>query len=51
MEEVTRELTYKAIELFKERYGVKEPLDLFRFEEIIRELKTEATTTKRKGSK
>ncbi len=39
----------KAIEVFRERFGDKEDLDMFRLDEIIIELRTEAKTTKRKG--
>lgn len=37
---------------FKTKYGVHEKVDLFRFEEIVREIKAESkTTTKRKKGK
>jgi hypothetical protein len=48
MEEASQEIVIKAIEKFKNKYGIQEPLDLFRFEEIVRELKAEATTSKRR---
>ena len=41
----------KAIEVFKGRYGIKEPLDMFRMDDIIIELRAEAKTTKKKGKK
>lgn len=51
MEEANQEMVLRAIEIFKDKYGIKEPLDLFRMDEIITELKKEAKTTKRKGKK
>jgi hypothetical protein len=48
MEEASQEIVMKAIEVFKSRYGIKEPLDLFRFDDIVRELKAEAKPKKRR---
>ncbi len=42
MEETSQPMVLNAIEIFKERYGIKTPLDLFRMDEIIVELKAEA---------
>ena len=50
MEEANQDIVMKAIEIFKDRYGIKEPLDLFRMDEIIAELK-EAKKTKRRKKK
>ena len=50
MEDTDQATVLEGIRIFKERYGIKEPLDLFRFEEIITELK-EAKKTKIKGNK
>jgi hypothetical protein len=41
----------KAIEVFKQKYGVYEPLDMFRLDDIIAGLRTEATKTKNKKGK
>ena len=51
MEEASQDIVMNAIEIFKERYGIKEPLDLFRMDDIIRELKQKQTTTKRRTKK
>jgi len=48
MEEASQEIVVNAIEIFKDRYGIREPLDLFRMDTIITELKQEARKTKRK---
>ena len=50
MEEASQPMVMNAIEIFKERYGIKEPLDLFRMDSIITELK-EANKTKKKTKK
>jgi len=50
MEEASQDMVMNAIEIFKDRYGIKEPLDLFRMDEIIAELK-EAKKTKRRKKK
>ena len=39
---------YKAIEVFKSRYGIQEPLDSKRLDSIIVELKAEANKNKRR---
>ena len=41
----------KAIEVFKHKYGIYEPLDMFKLDDIIAELRTEATKTKKKKGK
>jgi len=51
MEDTDQPTVIRAIEIFKERYGIKEPLDLFRMDEIIAELKEEAKQTKKKRKK
>ena len=50
MEDANPDMVMNAIEIFKERYGIKEPLDLFRMDSIITELK-EAKKTKKKKEK
>jgi hypothetical protein len=40
----------RAIEIFKDRYGIREPLDMFRIDEIIEELRKESKLSK-KGKK
>ena len=47
MEEASPDMVMNAIEIFKERYGIKTPLDLFRMDSIITELKEEARKTKK----
>jgi hypothetical protein len=47
MEEASQEIVIKAIEIFKERYGIKEPLDLFRMDDIIREVKEKTRRRKK----
>ena len=53
MQDTSQEELMKAIELFKGRYGIKEPLDMFRLDAIILELRTEKAKkkTKKKGRK
>ena len=53
MEDTDQPTVIKAIEIFKERYGIKTPLTLFEMDEIITELKEEAKQTKStlKGSR
>ena len=53
MGETNHEELMEAIELFKRRYGIHEPLDLFRLDTIILELRTEKAKnkTKKKGKK
>ena len=51
MEEASPDMVMNAIEIFKERYGIKTPLDLFRMDSIITELKEEARKTKTKRIK
>ena len=41
MADTNPEELMKAIEIFKQRYGIKEPLDSTRLDEIIEELKKE----------
>jgi len=50
MEDTNSEELMEAIEVFKYKYGIKEPLDLFRLDEIIQELRQKPTKTK-KGNK
>lgn len=38
----------EAIEVFKYRYGIKEPLDMFRLDEIIEELRNKKETKEKK---
>ena len=51
MEEASQDMVMNAIEIFKDRYGIKEPLDLFRMDEIIAELKQKQQKKKKKGKK
>ena len=51
MEDTNQEMVLEAIEIFKSRYGIKEPLDLFRMDEIIEELKQKQKQTKKKRGK
>ena len=51
MVEASSDIIYNAIEIFKERYGIKEPLDLERMDKIIIELKKAVTKKKRRVSK
>ncbi len=51
MEDASQTMVMEAIEIFKGRYGIKEPLDLFRMDDIIAELKEKAKTTKKKRGK
>ncbi len=51
MNETNPQELMKAIEIFKNRYGIKTPLDMFKLDEIIEELRTEANKSKRKGRK
>lgn len=52
MEDTDQPTVIRAIEIFKERYGIKTPLTLFEMDEIITELKEEAKQTKTtKGKK
>ena len=51
MQETNQKELMEAIRVFKERYGIKTPLDLFRMDAIIEELKQEHKKVKRKGSK
>ena len=46
MEEASQDMVMNAIEIFKDRYGIKEPLDLFRMDEIIVELKQKLAKAK-----
>ena len=46
MEEASQDMVMNAIEIFKDRHGIKEPLDLFRMESIITELKEAKKTNK-----
>ena len=39
MEEASEDMVLEAIEIFKEKYGIKTPLTLFEMDEIIEELK------------
>ena len=48
MEDTDQATVVRAIEIFKDRYGIKEPLDLFRMDDIIAELKEEMKTKKRR---
>ena len=51
MEDTDQDTVIKGIELFKQRYGIKEPLDLFRFDKILEELKQEHKKAKKKEKK
>ena len=51
MEEASQDMVMNAIEIFKDRYGIKEPLDLFRMDSIIAELKEAKKTKRKKGKK
>ena len=51
MEEASSDIIYNAIEIFKERYGIKTPLDLERMDKIIVELKEASKKPKRRRSK
>ena len=42
MEETSPKILYRAIEIFKEKYGIKTPLDTDRLDKIIRQLKKES---------
>jgi len=46
MEDTNQDMVIEAIEIFKGRYGIREPLDLFRMDEIIEELKQKQKKTK-----
>ena len=48
METASQDMVIEAIEIFKDRYGIHEPLDLFRMDEIIEELKQKQKKTKRR---
>ena len=48
MEDIDPNMLYKAIEIFKERYGIKEPLTTEGMDKIIVELKQKQTKTKRR---
>lgn len=48
MNETNPQELSKAIEVFREREGEKAPLDMFKLDEIIQELRTEAKKTRRK---
>lgn len=48
MEEASQDMVQDAIKIFKEEYGIYEPLDLLRMEVIIEELKQEQKKVKRK---
>ena len=53
MQDTTHEELMEAIELFKGRYGIKEPLDMFRLDTIILEIRTDKAKNKtnKKGKK
>jgi len=51
MEETDQPTVIKGIELFKQRYGIHTPLDLFRFDEILEELKQEQIAKGKKKSR
>ena len=51
MEEASPDMVMNAIEIFKERYGIKTPLTLFEMDSIITELKEEDKITKTKRKK
>ena len=52
MEEASQDMVVKAIEIFKERHGIKTPLTLFEMDDIIRELKeANKNKAKKKGRK
>ena len=51
METASQDMVVEAIKMFKERYGITEPLDLFRMDEIIEELKQKQRKGKRKKEK
>ena len=52
MEEANQDTILKAIEIFKERYGIKAPLTLFEMDDIILELKeANKNKAKKKGKK
>ena len=46
MEEVSSKMLFKAIEIFKEKYGILEPLNTEGIDKIIKELKGEAENGK-----
>ncbi len=48
MEETDANTVIRAIEIFKERYGIKAPLTLFEMDDIITELKEEKRNAKNK---
>jgi len=48
MEHTDEDTTFKAIMIFKERYGIKAPLTTEGMDEIIKELKQKQTKTKRR---
>ena len=48
MEETDQPTVIRAIEIFKERYGIKAPLTLFEMDDIITELKEEKRNAKNK---
>ena len=41
----------KAIEIFKGRFGIKTPLDMFKLDEIIVELRESSRKSKSKGGR
>ncbi len=51
MQDTTHEELMEAIELFKGRYGIKEPLDMFRLDNIIMDLRIENAKKKLKKEK
>jgi len=51
MEDTNQAELMEAIELFKHREGIKTPLDMFKLDEIIIELREKKTKKKKKGKK
>ena len=49
MNETNQEELMKAIEKFKYKYGIQTPLDMFRLDEIIEEMREEAKKPKRRS--
>ena len=51
MQDTNQKELMEAIGVFKERYGIKEQLDMFRLDDIILELRTDEEKKPKKGKK
>ena len=51
MNETNPDELMKAIEIFKGRFGIKTPLDMFKLDEIIVELRESSRKSKSKGGR